>query len=113
MSIYDYLKKKIVPSYCVSETVYKICNYDSKRLLKNLIRIVKSIQLEKKMGVCIGKHCTVGEGIMMPHPHNIVIGDNVHIGSNCCIYQGVTIGTSKRYDDKYPIIGNNGIIKVL
>ena len=45
MNIYDYLKKKIVPSYCVSETVYKICNYDSKRLLKNLIRIVKSIQL--------------------------------------------------------------------
>lgn len=31
----------------------------------------------------------------------------MHIGSNCCIYQGVTIGTSKRYDDKYPIIGNN------
>lgn len=53
MSIYDYLKKKIVPSYCVSETVYKICNYDSKRLLKNLIRIVKSIQLEKKMGCAL------------------------------------------------------------
>lgn len=62
MSIYDYLKKKIVPSYCVSETVYKICNYDSKRLLKNLIRIVKSIQLEKKMGGVHWKtlHCRRG-----------------------------------------------------
>jgi len=43
------------------------------------------------------------------HPIGIVIGENVKIGQNCCIYQNVTIGAD-RVGGKYPIIGNNVIV---
>lgn len=105
--IENWIKKKFVPSYYVARKVYKISKYDNTNLVSKGLRIIRSIYLEKKNGICLGRYCSIGEDFRMPHPYNIVIGDNVKIGNKCCIYQGVTIGTSKQYENKYPIIGNN------
>ena len=52
----------------------------------------------------IGRGITIGTGLSLPHPLSIVLGQGVKIGSNCSIYQGVTIGQA---NGRYPIIGNN------
>jgi len=44
----------------------------------------------------------------MKHPVGIVIVSKAQIGTNCQIYQNVTIG--RRESDDYPIIGDNVFI---
>ena len=54
--------------------------------------------------------------IKFPHPIGIVIGIGVEFGSNCVVYQNVTIGTKGRElkkdgeVDKYPKLGDNVIV---
>ena len=36
----------------------------------------------------------LGGGLMLPHPHAIVIHSDAVVGPNCLIFQGVTLGTS-------------------
>jgi serine O-acetyltransferase len=40
-------------------------------------------------------NCTIGGGLMIPHPVGVVIHPNAYIGPNCLIFQQVTIGTRK------------------
>lgn len=49
----------------------------------------------------IGRGAEVGEGIYLPHPQCIVIGEGARVGNEATIYHGVTLG---RLKDKYPII---------
>lgn len=63
--------------------------------------------LSNKKFIVLGENSIAGENLFFPHPRNVVIGEDVIIGSNCRIYQGVTIGQSK---GKYPHIGDNVII---
>jgi serine O-acetyltransferase len=37
--------------------------------------------------------CSIGGGLLIPHPNGIVIHPKVKIGVNCLIFQQVTIGT--------------------
>ena len=63
-------------------------------------------------GIEIFGQIPIGDGILMYHPHNIVIGRGTKIGRNVTIYNGVTLGarTLKRLDDnkdtvsRYPTI---------
>lgn len=43
----------------------------------------------------------------LPHPFGVVIGRGVRLGSDCKIYQGVTIGSKLEDGVAYPVIGNN------
>src|SRR5262245_42337564 len=38
-------------------------------------------------------NCTIGGGLLMPHPNGIVIHPGVRIGVNCLIFQQVTLGS--------------------
>ncbi|MDO4301388.1 MAG: serine acetyltransferase [Clostridia bacterium] len=79
--------------------------------IRNLIN-TKDIKKRKKLktrilkyyGISIGCDFSCGKHLMIPHPIGIVIGDGVVMGSNCTIYQGVTIGQKNGY---YPVIGDN------
>lgn len=52
-----------------------------------------------------------GGGIRFAHYSCIVINGNAEIGSNCLIYQGVTIGSSRGvHHSGVPKIGNNVFI---
>lgn len=46
----------------------------------------------------------IGGGLRIPHPSGIVIHPDAVIGSNCLIFQQVTIGT-RGPDDRAPVIG--------
>jgi len=56
-------------------------------------------------GAEIPLNCHIGGGLLMPHPNGIVIFSGVSIGSNCLIFQQVTIGT--RANMGSPEIGRN------
>lgn len=49
-----------------------------------------------RYGVYIGKKSIIDKSVIFPHPNNIVIGEGVRIEKNVVIYQGVTLGLSKR-----------------
>ena len=44
-------------------------------------------------GADIPLNCSIGGGLLMPHPNGIVIHPGALIGPNCLIFQQVTIGT--------------------
>ena len=43
-------------------------------------------------GADIPINCTIGGGLMLPHPNGVVIHPNCKIGPNCLIFQQVTVG---------------------
>ena len=52
----------------------------------------------------------IGGGLLLLHPNGIVIDQDVVIGTNCTIFQQVTIGdarSSRQKGQPVPIIGNN------
>lgn len=58
-------------------------------------------------GIQIPRNTCIGHGFYIGHFGNIVINDNVVIGNNCNIAQGVTIGQTNRGKSKgTPVIGN-------
>lgn len=51
----------------------------------------------------------LGNNILFTHPIGVVIGDGVEIGDNVKIWQGVTLGSHGKKEQKlaYPTVGNN------
>jgi serine O-acetyltransferase len=56
-------------------------------------------------GAEIDLNCTIGGGLLLPHPNGIVIHPDAVIGPNCLIFQQVTIGTTAR--GGCPVIGGH------
>jgi serine O-acetyltransferase len=46
-------------------------------------------------GADIPLGCTIGGGLLLPHPNGVVIHVDVEIGPNCLIFQQVTIGAMR------------------
>ncbi|MFT3731281.1 MAG: serine acetyltransferase [Hyphomicrobium sp.] len=44
-------------------------------------------------GAEIPLNCSIGGGLLIPHPNGIVIHPDAKIGANCLIFQQVTLGT--------------------
>jgi serine acetyltransferase len=69
------------------------------------------IWLQKAVSVYINPYATIGEGLILEHPFNIVVGEAV-IGKNCTLLHNVTIGSKKIGDSQLfskPVIGDNFI----
>ena len=67
----------------------------------------------QKYGVFISAKATIGEGLQLPHPTSIVIGEGVSIGSNVTIYQSVTLGGRVIGDWKkgnYPSVADGSVL---
>lgn len=57
--------------------------------------------------------CTIGPGVLFPHPTAVVIGHGVVIGMDCTILQSVTIGekfADGRPPHDYPVLGDRVVI---
>lgn len=81
----------------------------SKWWIKILIEYSR-IKLTTQFGCFIDYNAKIGSNIKFPHPNGIIIGSGVEIGSNCIIYQQVTLGGKIIGDAQnmnYPKIGNN------
>lgn len=47
-------------------------------------------------GADLPLNCSIEGGLLMPHPHGIVIHPGARIGPNCIVFQQVTIGTGPK-----------------
>jgi len=56
-------------------------------------------------GADIPLNCSIGGGLILPHPNGIVIHSDVKIGPNCLIFQQVTIGVTSSIIP--PVIGGH------
>lgn len=90
--------------------LFRICTFLSEK--KNIfvrflymLTIIIYKHYQYKTGIQIPVGTSVGPGLMFPHFSCIIINKDSIIGSNCTIYQGVTIG--KSIDGLTPVIGNN------
>lgn len=78
----------------------------NKGFIKRLIR--KKLAL--KYNIEIGINPKIGKNFRMPHIQNIIIGNEVIIGDNCVLYQGVTLGQKHNGINGYgedPILRDN------
>lgn len=74
-----------------------------------LVKILYRFQ-QMLTGIQLPLETQVGPGIVFAHYSNIVIGGDVRIGSNCTIFQGVTIGSMRGIGGGRPVLGDNVIV---
>ena len=55
-------------------------------------------------GADIPLNCSIGGGLLIPHPNGIVIHPDVRIGPNCLIFQQVTLGARA---SRVPTVGGH------
>lgn len=61
-------------------------------------------------GIEIHYSTTIGPGLRLVHPHNIVLTPQTVIGENCTIFNGVTCGVNHLDRSGYPVIGNDVVL---
>lgn len=62
-------------------------------------------------GIEIHPGASIGRRFFIDHGMGVVIGETTHIGDDCTLYHGVTLGgTSWRKGKRHPTLGNNVVI---
>ncbi len=54
------------------------------------------VRISRVPGVEIRTPVPIGEGLLIYHPHDVVIGSGARVGRNATIYNGVTLGARTR-----------------
>lgn len=104
--------KKLIPFMNINDKILKYYKH-SYKMLKFKHKIMSRYYeylIYKKYNCCISAKAKIDVNLILPHPIGIVIGEGTIIGSNCTIYQNVTLGRKDKDIAKYPVIGNNVII---
>ena len=82
---------------------------ENKGIIKKIIR--KKLAL--KYNIEIGINPKIGKNLRLPHIQNIIIGNEVEIGNNCILYQGVTLGQKHNGISGYgedPVLRDNVVV---
>lgn len=89
-------------------TMYKVklLLWLNKNNKNKLLRVLIKNNLEKKCHIDISVKAVI-EDLVLPHPHNIVIGKGVELGKQCTIYHDVTLGQNL---GEYPCLKDNVIV---
>ena len=87
--------------------VYEYLDSIKKHSIK---RYIYRRRLIRRYGIYIEEHTSIGEGLRLPHPTCIIIGDGVRIGDNVTIFQNVTLGSKGIGLHAYPIIESECVI---
>ncbi len=94
---------------------YRIATYlkgvTTPRHLTNFIGQLILVRLSRIPGIELNSGI-IGRGLLIPHPHDMVVGRGEVLGDNITIYNGVTIGAkvllkndkNKTDDQRYPTI---------
>ena len=78
--------------------------------LKWLARVLSNIP-RWYTGIEIHPGATIGRRFFIDHGMGVVIGETTHIGDDCTLYHGVTLGgTSWKKGKRHPTLGNNVVI---
>ena len=101
------------PGYSVVVN-YRLARYYKKSSLPLTSWLGKLMlaSLSRTPGVEIRTDTDIGVGLLICHPHDIVIGEGSKIGKNVTIYNGVSLGArtlmkvddNKQVNSRYPII---------
>jgi len=101
------------PGYSVVVN-YRLARYLKRSLLPLTSWIGKLMlaRISRAPGVEIRTNTDIGIGLLICHPHDIVIGEGSKIGKNVTIYNGVSLGArtlmqvddNKHVNSRYPII---------
>lgn len=117
MNLYRKIQEIILYDIKVDKLLNNFLLFTPKNKFERILKILKRNKIIAKTGNTLGLNVKCKGKITFPHPHNIIIGDNVEIGKNCIIYQNVTIGKKRDFYKKletkkseYPKIGNNVIV---
>jgi serine O-acetyltransferase len=72
---------------------------------------VIQMRTSEAFGVDIHPGARLGKGIMIDHPHSVVIGETAVVGDNVSMLHSVTLGgTGKEDEDRHPKIGDGVLI---
>ena len=102
----------LVPAFAVVVR-YRIYRslYKSKSRLCRLLSKYLYVRTIKKYGCDIHPNAQIGVPFKIGHCSDVVIGPEAVLGSNCYIFNGVSIGNRYPGDkDEMPIIGDNVVI---
>ncbi len=107
------IKKYLIPVYHYIFYYKERVKYKVKFLLwlkkekkMKFLSFILRNHLESKYHILISKRSVIGS-IILPHPRNVVIGDNVQIGEECVLYHDVTLGQNR---GEYPCLKDNVIV---
>lgn len=89
---------------------YISCLFFCKSKNMRAMGLILSRRLQRKYGVFLSYQADFDDSLVLRHPIGIVIGHGVVIETDVMIYQNVTLGTSNKGTNMYPIIGRNTII---
>lgn len=75
------------------------------RLYAKLYKLL-SVFLHSTLG-CEGAN-SIGPGLRLPHPYNIIVSVHSRIGAGCTIFHNVTLGSNERepYETSAPVLGD-------
>jgi len=89
--------------YRVSHVIAKTKLRVFSRLINAIARIVYSCDIDP--------NAKLGNGVVLMHGFNIVIGADSIVGNNCKVFNGVTLGNRKGANgDGQPTVGDNCLI---
>lgn len=89
--------------------LFRLACYLKSRKVRVIPEIIKR-HLARRYGCYLSLNALIDLGLRLPHPHGIVIGENVKIGKDCTIYHQVTLGGRDIGDagrGDYPKVGDS------
>ncbi len=87
----------------IAHLLYKLRISVIPRLISQISRFLTGIEIHPA--------AKIGYEVLIDHGMGVVIGETAEVGNNCIIYQGVTLGGTKREPGKrHPTIGNHTVI---
>lgn len=89
--------------------LFRLSNWFYKKGYKIIAVLIKNYNI-RITGCEISESAEIGEGLVIPHPNGIVIGQGVIIGNNAKIHQQVTIGVKQNHSTEFPEIGTDVFI---
>lgn len=91
--------------------VISLLYFEKIALWKFPVRIVRKLILECLYHVELNPDlCISRQGLIslrLPHPYNIIVNENAHLGEHCTIFHNVTLGAVEEKGQMSPNLGNN------
>lgn len=102
----------VSPGFCVV-TRARLAHFLYEHRLRRVLRPLSLLIWRSTVtsyGCYIARTAVLGDGLSLPHPIGVVIGEGATVGKDVTIYQNVTLGRLNNGAPAYPKIGDNAIL---
>ncbi|MBM7833061.1 serine O-acetyltransferase [Clostridium sardiniense] len=91
-----------------NEIYYSKINKVIKKIILIFIKVFQKIFIDIVFGIEINYESTIGKGMRIVHPKEIIIASSAKVGEYCTIFNGVTVGINEHSEKSLAVtIGNN------